>query len=668
MTNRPRRLPTLDTSIPLMVGREPEQAHVREALAAAIAGQGRVLLIGGEAGIGKTTLVEDLALHAREQHALVLTGRCFDQSVTPPYGPWVEIARRYQPSGDLPPFPTFLDDAQALAALGSQEHLFAAVTAFFIALAARQPLVLVLDDLHWADQGSLDLLRYLAREASEHRLLVLLTYRSDEVTRRHPLSQLVPLLVREAHAERLTLAPLDPDAVTTLVATRYPMAAADQVRLATWLAQRSAGHPLYLHELLRSLEEGHVLARHDDAWVVGDLGHVRVPSLVQGVIEARLARLGDDARAVLEIAAVIGQETSIDLWVAISGVPDALLADAVERATAAHIVEEVRDGAGFRFTHALIRETLYEGIGSLRRRALHRQIGAVLACRPNPEPDAIATHFQQAADARAVPWLVLAGERAQQAYAWNTAVERYDAALTMLTAGDGDPGERGWLQYRIGRLERFRRPEEAIGHLDEALRLAAETDDHALAAATRYSQGLCRFYTGDLVTAIEDLAVGADLLEALPLEEQERLGLGVDAHGVPAITTPRGFLVLVLSTVGRLAEALRMGEAMREGEPAPSSLGELWLGALWGSLMGLGEAYALLGRVEEARDCAPTRSKHLSRQRPLPDAGSVDQIQLQLLSIPYGTEHLAEHERLAAEAEAARTPRGRHDRRWRTPA
>src|SRR5262245_17430433 len=200
--DRPHRQPPT----PPLVGREREQAALREALDAALTGHGSLVLIGGEAGIGKTALAEALCQEATERGALVLVGRCYDLSETPPYGPWLEVTARYPaaPPG-LPPLPAVVTDRAALAAVASQAALFERVAAWFAAVAAARPLVLLLEDLHWADPASLDLLRTLARGLADLPLLLLATYRSDELTRRHPLYQLLPTLEREAHAARLDL-------------------------------------------------------------------------------------------------------------------------------------------------------------------------------------------------------------------------------------------------------------------------------------------------------------------------------------------------------------------------------------------------------------------------------------------------------------------------------
>ena len=242
---------------PQLVGREREVALLRERFAAALAGRGSLVLIGGEAGIGKTALAEALCEEARTRGALVLVGRCYDLAETPPYGPWIEAFEQL-PAGDgrsSLPAPLGRGDPAA-----SQAALFARVRAVLAALARERPLVLLLDDLHWADPVSLDLLRTVARTLESGPILLLVTYRSDELTRRHPLAQLLPALVREAHAARLDLRPLDDAAVRSLVEARYGPSA-DAGRLVAYLRAHAEGRPFYLGELLRALEEEGLLRR-----------------------------------------------------------------------------------------------------------------------------------------------------------------------------------------------------------------------------------------------------------------------------------------------------------------------------------------------------------------------------------------------------------------------
>jgi tetratricopeptide (TPR) repeat protein len=641
-------------SEPFVVGREREQELLSRQIEGLLAGEGSIVLVGGEAGIGKTTLTSWFAWAAEQRDAVVCVGGCYDLTTTPPYGPWVEMTRAWP--ADAPGFPAVppeLRGGDALARVHSQAALFEIASEFFVAASAVKPLVLLLEDMHWTDQGSLDLLRYLARSVAGRRLMLVVTYRDDELTRRHPLQQMLPSLIRESNAQRLGLQRLDDDAIGTLIARRYPLPDADLERLATYIERVTEGNPFFVTEVLHALEEAGTLARDNDGWRVSGLDQVRVPELVRQVIESRLDRLGAVSRQLLEVAAVIGHEVNIDLWSDIGGSDESLLVDVLERAIEARLVEELPGGARLRFSHALVRETLYAGLVSIRRRAWHRQIGEALLSRAQPDPDVIATHFQRAADPRAVHWLVRAGERAQQAYAWSTAVERYEAALDVLSVSDSDPRERGWLQYRIARLQRFLYPRESLEYLNEALRVAADVDDRALAAAARYSIGLCRFFVGDYPAAIADMSAGADMLEALTVGEQERLDLGPDPQGIPTITNPRGFLVAAMVQVGYLNDALRMGEATREAAPKSTALAELGWSHYADRHNALGMAYALLGRVDEARSSFERALRMYRENGHFSTQAVAAYSQLWFVSLTYRTEDLDEHAQLVAEGASA---------------
>ncbi|MFN8511487.1 MAG: AAA family ATPase, partial [Chloroflexia bacterium] len=388
-----------------LVGRGRELGVLRGALAAALAGRGGLVLIGGEAGIGKSALAEAICADATQQGALVLVGRCYDLTETPPYGPWREVFDRAPRDDGLPVLPmAVLSPERGGEVLASQDALLTRVRDYVAALAAARPVVLLLDDLHWADPASFDLLRTLARGLADLPLLLLTTYRSDELTRRHPLYQLLPILVREARAIRLDLRPLDQEGLLELVRGRYTLPADANVRLAGYLVGRSEGNPFYAGEVLRAVAEAGILAREGDDWMLGDLAAVGVPTLLRQVIDARIDRLGEEVRGLLAVAAVIGQEVPLAVWAAVSGVGEDALFSLSERAAEARLLEPTAEG--MRFAHALIREALYEGILPLRRRVLHRRVAEAIKVASAPDPDTVAYHFRQAGDARAAEWLI----------------------------------------------------------------------------------------------------------------------------------------------------------------------------------------------------------------------------------------------------------------------
>jgi len=455
-----------------LVGRDREQTTLRVALTAALAGHGALVLIGGEAGIGKTALAEWLLAQAEHQGALVLVGRCYDLTETAPYSPWAEALAR-APRADASPLWPDLDPSAA--ALG-QPGRFAAMHAVLATLAAHRPLALLLEDLHWADPASLDLLRFVGRQLTDIPLLLLATYRADEVTPRRPLYPLLPLLVREGRAARLALPPLDLPDVAVLVAAHYALTEADAARLVAYLDRRAEGNPFFIGELLRALEESGLLRPPgSDAhrWTLGDLAGARLPSLVRQVIDGRAARLGEEARGLLTIAAAIGQEVRLPLWATVAGMGEEVLLPTVEAALEARLLEATGDGGGVRFAHALVREALYEALPLPRRPALHRRVAEALAAAPQPDPDPVAYHFQQAGDPRAWDWLVAAAARARALYALRSAVEHATRALDL--AGEHGiaptPGlyrERGLAYEMLGEYARAEADQEAALALAQA--------------------------------------------------------------------------------------------------------------------------------------------------------------------------------------------------------
>ena len=554
---------------PLLVDRDRELAALRDALAAALAGRGSLALISGEAGIGKTALAEALLVEAAARDALVLVGRCYDMAETPPYGPWAEVLARAPVDEGLPILPmAVLPHGDDGAALIGQDAIVRRVRAYLAAVGASRPVALLLEDLHWADPATLDLLRFLARDLADVPLLLLATYRADEVAPDHPLAGLLPALVREARAARLDLRPLDAAAIGTLIAARYRLGAADRDRLAGYLLRRTEGNALFLGEVLRTLESAGTLSLLGDRWALGDLAGVPVPPLLRQVIAGRLARLGDEDRRLLAVAAVLGQELPFELWAAVGEVgEDALLATA-ERAIAARALEATDDGV--RFAHALIREALYAGVLAPRRRAWHRRAGRALLATPHPDPDAVAHHLRQAGDPRAAEWLIRAGERAQRAYAWLTAAERYEAALALTEADEIAAQGRAALLLTLAQLRRYTNLGESIALLDESARLADAAGNVTLGAAARFDQGHHRVMLGDVRRGLRQMAAALPALEELSPAELARLPTVVVLGAAGGKQFHRGVLAGFLASTGWLADAEALVPPFVAPDPAVS--------------------------------------------------------------------------------------------------
>lgn len=660
-----------------LVGRGKESQTLQLAFQRALDGSGGLVLVSGEAGIGKTTLVQAFTREAVGQNTLILQGYCYDLSTTPPFGLWLELTDRYPEHRDLPPVPDVLRRGTGIGNLPHQTVLFEAARDFLSALARKQPLVVLLEDVHWADQASLDLLRYLARYLDSQPILLIATYRDDEVTRNHPLYSLLPPLIRETQAIRIELNVLDRNAVDALVAESWTLPARDQEHLVTYLLVHAEGHPLFTIELLRTLEQGDFVRQSEDGWHLTDLRGVPVPSLLRQVIEGRMVQLGEEARHFLEVAAVIGQEVPLHVWQAVADMADEDLLSVLEQAVNLHLLEEVTEQGTVQFVHALTREALYTGIILPRRRLWHRLIAESLSTTPNPVPDTVAYHFQQAGDPRAIEWLIRAGVRARGSAAWVSAAERFVDAANLLEGMVDGERTRGWLLFYSAFVLRFLQSPMITEYLAEAQRIADAADDRVLAAYIKWHRGGSACLRGDVRRGLEDLEQGvqaiADCFDQTDPPSTEELALGViraklpeikaareeTATGVTTVSgrvpvvTQRGVLVNWLAHAGKYRESLAMGERfVTEVAGVVGDNHGRWVQSLPGN-MGLAHSYAALERPDAAR-----RGYHFVRQEYLSinDYSMVEYscwCDLYHVVLPYFTDRVEERERLRLDARHA---------------
>jgi DNA-binding CsgD family transcriptional regulator len=618
---------------PLLVGRAREQVALREALAVAAGGHGRLVLLGGEAGIGKTTLARDLSGEASMCGCRVLAGSCYDLTNTPPYGPWLDLFEASRRDPALPAPPAAFAGGR-LAQVNNQAALFGEVRQFLAELTANDPVLILLEDLHWADPASVDLLRHLGPHLRHWPLLLLATYRANELTRDHPFSQQLPALVREADGHRLDVHRIDREALRTLVSGRYRLARPDEDRLVAYLDRHAEGNPFFATEVLRTLEEDMLLRRTEDGWMLGKLDRVVVPSLLRQVIDGRIARLGEETRKPLAIAAVIGQEVPLALWAEVAALDEEALLDVVEQAIEAHLLEAERDGTRVHFVHALTREALYEGVLPPRRRTWHQQVAEALLASSDPDPDAVAYHLQQSGDPRAWEWLVQAADRAMRTYAWLTAADRLRAAAALLESVDGEVETRARLLFRLGNFQRMSDPGDAIALLTEVELLAAQAGEALLAAEARFGRGLFLCYSDRSKDGLAAMAEGLEALEAMSLDAAEILAdmralFMATIAGTVSPPTPddelaaarlraAGLHWLRCELVWFLALAGQPRDAVASGERFLAVLADLFEateGIRWTAAFadhGLGIAYAALGRPDEARQ-AWARSRAIFR-------------------------------------------------------
>ena len=432
---------------PAIFGRDDELARLTHNFDQAKAGSGRVVTLSGEPGIGKTHLVRAFAQPAHLVGARVLFGNCHEEPGSPPYWPWTKVleAAREEVGAEvsatlapeeialistLAPSPNTPPDFQTPLAEASQARfrLFQAVVRYLVALADHAPLVIVLDNLHWADKPSMRLLESLTREIGHHPILLICTYRDIEVTRTHPLFETLGELARESQVTRLKLRGVQEPAVGQIVQTTvgkiFPPTLIRAVH------QHTEGNPLFVVEVARVLVEELATSR-------GTKVQIRIPDGVREAIGRRLNRLSQQCNELLSVASVLGRGFALPRLQALSNAGHDDLLTLLEEAMVAGIVEDGHGYGEFFFTHAMIQSTLYDELPMSARIRLHQAAGAILehlqAERPNEALAQIAQHYYVAAQGGDVLPAVRAARRAAEhatsIWAHEEAVRHYEMAL-----------------------------------------------------------------------------------------------------------------------------------------------------------------------------------------------------------------------------------------------
>jgi DNA-binding SARP family transcriptional activator len=470
----------------VFVGREAELEHLRVAWREAVSGGRRLVVVGGEPGVGKTRLAAALAEEVHGEGAIVLSGRC-DEDLGVPYQPLVEALNQlvdHTPDPHLVPrlgrfggelarlVPELAERAPGLVPpLRSDPEteryrLFDAVAAWLAATSRDAPALLVLDDLQWAARPTLLLVRHVVRSPAPMRLLALGTYRDTELGRDHPLGELLADLRRDDGVERLPLSGLDEAGVTAFMerATGHELDEED-LALAHAIYQETEGNPFFVREVLRHLTETGAFERREGRWVtrlpVEELG---IPESVKDVVGRRLSRLSEAANDVLALAAVAGLEFRLAVLQASTSLDEEALLSSLDEAIAARLVIEVPSSC-YRFAHALVRDTLYDELSAARRVLLHRRVAEAIetvhAGRLDDYLPALAHHFARASAAgadttRAVAYATRAADLALARFANDEAVVYYSQAVDLLAMVEGRK-ESQLVQLRIALGEAQRR-------------------------------------------------------------------------------------------------------------------------------------------------------------------------------------------------------------------
>lgn len=568
------------------VGRGRELEGLLSAWQGALTGGVRTVLIAGEPGVGKTRLAGEWSQRAYEMGAVVLYGRC-DEDLGAPYQPFAEALRALVPcmgaerlrglrgvEALLPLAPGLADVVPDLAPPAHADPdteryaLFDAAVALLEIASASAPVLLILDDLHWAAKPTLLLLRHLLRFGDHARVQIVGTYRSTDLDRSHPLAAMLADLHRDGTANRLNLGGLDEDDVTTYVAE----AGYDDEELAHALASVTGGNPFFLIEALRHVDES------GGVWDQSTL-----PQGVREAVSRRLSRLPTETNKALATAAVVGSRFALELVEQVVGED---LVDEFDEARRAGIVIE-EPGGNYRFNHAIVRQSLLAELASVRRMRLHQRIAATLETLPGADDELLAElahHYFECAwagnAAKAVFYCRRAADQAMSRLAYEGAADLYHRALHALEELDDELPDRDdqTAELLVARCEALLAAGDVSSAAGAVSQLRAATVDSARLAAwaTCFDGQLSMLIHPERLDEVEAALAAA----AAKLAEQDDAAGEATAHTVRAGCLAR--LGRIADCEGALDDALNAARRAREHRRVNAVLAGAPLAALWG--------------------------------------------------------------------------------------
>jgi class 3 adenylate cyclase len=503
-----------------LVGREEQLFRLEDALLAAHRRESRFVALGGEAGMGKTRLATELAKRAHRLGWEVLSGACSEAELPLPYLPLVEAIGNYLAVNDVELvagslgaarrelaqlFPQLADDAGG-APVGdpaqAKLRLFEAVVALVAVIARERGVLLIVEDIHWADAATRELLDHLARRLAGLRSMVLVTYRSDELDRRHPLAPVLQAWRRSRVAEVVTLSPLDEDELAEMIADIFDDAVVGR-DFRHLMHERTEGNPFVIEEMLREAIDRGDIFRAEGSWQRRALEELRIPETVRDTILLRFARLDPGDAHVLEAAAVLGRTFEYATLSAVAGGDDAVVRQALAVGVAQQLLDEFdRSTAAYRWRHALTQEAVADEVVMPRRQEIDSRAADAARAAGAP-PLRLARHLLGAGRFDdAVPVCIEAAKDAEATLAFTEAAQLLERALPHAH----DPLLRARLLCRMGRvLWMDGRTAAAQEVLVEGVAALEDCGEELEAAPFRVMVGRCRWEQGRSAEALEDV-------------------------------------------------------------------------------------------------------------------------------------------------------------------
>jgi tetratricopeptide (TPR) repeat protein len=556
----PSPRPIAAKEVPL-VDRTDEMKILKEATYRAVHGEGGLVFIHGEAGIGKTRLVRELGAYARSRGVQVLYGRCpalFRMDGVPPYILWKEVIKDYLETctpeqlyrviGYYPAEVAKLvpEIGQKLRSIPQsfpinpeqeQNRLFEAVSQFITNISKETPLLVILDDLQWTDPSSLLLLHYLARDVQKSSLLLLGAYRSTDIDSKHPLSPVLAELKRERLPQSVPLKRMSLEDASEIIRRILEQ---DDIppEFCGLVYDKTRGNPFFIEEVIESLKEEAVIFREENQWKIKEVSEIEFPETVKNVVKARIGRLDEDCQNVLTMASFVGNDFTLEALLGVTGIEESKLLEIMDKLLKTGLIKHrvVRGEDLCSFADIIVRDVEYEEAGTFKRKKLHGIVGGTLekvyAKKIDEHFGELALHFLEAGNKdKALDYFLKAGDKAAKVYANSEATSYFQSALELLEEREGETREKARVLETLGDIKGLVAEYDlCMKRWSEALQVWKQLDEKEKVAGIHRKMAVVLWYgIGNTEQARENFDEALRILEAEP--EKAELAALYEARG-----------------------------------------------------------------------------------------------------------------------------------------